>query len=255
MQFSRILKISEYLKEKHTASVSELSELMGVSMVTIRKDLNMMEKDGYVIKTHGGVVLASISDEVIKTPGFSSEVDATTEIAKNYVQPGDFIFLGSGRTCLSLAEKIKDIENISVITNNVSAINILCPKIRNLVLIGGEIVVGLGGHVHTINSDIRSVLGGIYFNKAFTSGVGIDANAGLTVNTMGSTYVDKMIPDLCDSWYVMMDSSKFGIKAFYQAARLEQISFLVTNQTDPHILSSFQEKGISVISPNAREKT
>ncbi len=253
MQYARILKIYEYLQRNHTASITELSSLLGVSVVTIRKDLAVMEENGQIIKTHGGAALAVSPSEPASNSRFPIGVERTAELATQCVEPGDFIFLGSGRTCLSLADKIKDVENISVITNNVSAINVLCPKVRNLILLGGEIIFGLDGYIHTINSDIESALGGIYFNKAFTSGVGIDINAGLTVNTMGSTYLDKMIPGLCNSWYVMMDSSKFGIKAFYQSARLDQISCLVTDLEDQKVVSAYQAKGLHVISPLDRK--
>ena len=255
MQHTRILKIYEYLQRNQSATVAELAELLSVSAVTVRKDLAVMEKNGQIIKGHGGATLAdgdaSLKNDKETICRFSHALEKTTDIARQFVQPGDFIYLGSGRTCLSLAEKIKDVKNISVITNNVTAVSILYPKVKNIILVGGE-CVSEGALVHTVDSNIESALNGIYFNKAFSSGIGIDLDAGLTVNMMGSIFANRVIPSLCSDWYIMMDSSKFGIKAFYQAARLEQIHCLITDLDSPEILRDYRQKGVSVIAPDSQ---
>ena len=255
MQHTRILKIYEYLQRNQSATVAELAELLSVSAVTVRKDLAVMEKNGQIIKGHGGATLAdgdaSLKNDKETICRFSHALEKTTDIARQFVQPGDFIYLGSGRTCLSLAEKIKDVKNISVITNNVTAVSILYPKVKNIILVGGE-CVSEGALVHTVDSNIESALNGIYFNKAFSSGIGIDIDAGLTVNTMGSIFANRVIPSLCSDWYIMMDSSKFGIKAFYQAARLEQIHCMITDLDSPEILRDYRQKGVSVIAPDSQ---
>lgn len=255
LQQARIQKIYEYLKQNQSATVGELAELLSVSVVTVRKDLAAMEMNGQIIKGHGGATLADSGTPQENESGiscrFSPAIEKTTNIARQFVQPGDFIYLGSGRTCLSLAEKIKDVKNISVITNNVTAVSILYPKVKNIILVGGE-CNSEGALVHTVDSNIESALEGIYFNKAFSSGIGIDLDAGLTVNTMGSIFANRVIPSLCSDWYVMMDSSKFGIKAFYQAARLEQIHCLITDLDSPEILLDYRQKGVSVIAPDSQ---
>ncbi|MEJ8728575.1 hypothetical protein WKS99_06000 [Flintibacter sp. HCN-6482] len=176
-------------------------------------------------------------------------IDTLTDQAKEYVRPKDFIFLGSGRTCLSLAEKIKTISGISVIANNVSALTILKPYVQNIILLGGEIIMTPDSLFATSDANLPATTSGMFVNKAFSSGVGINLEAGLTVNNMFSIYVCRVIPQLTEEWYVMMDSSKFGTRAFYQAAELGKISHLVTDMGDETILRKYKEKGVDVIHP------
>lgn len=249
LQQERIIKIMDYLSEHETASVAELSKLLGVSLVTIRKDLAQMEKDGVLSKTRGGAVLSSKKSAPAQRIRIPAELERIADLAVEQIQPGDFIFLNSGMTCLALAERVKDISGVSVITNNVSAVSVLKPKVQNIILLGGELEQTPDGLITTVDANVGNSLGNIFVNKAFSSGVGIDPEIGLTVNTMGSTYIYKYIPQLCSEWYVMMDANKFNVKAFYQAASIKQISTLVTDVTDQAALNRYREKGLTVLHP------
>lgn len=249
LQQERIDKITNYLYENETASVSELSKLLDVSLVTVRKDLTAMEKDGILSKTRGGAVLANKKNNRGPCVRIPPALERIADLAVEHIQPGDFIFLNSGMTCLALAERVKDIEGVSVITNNVSAVSVLKPKVQNIILLGGELEQTADGLITTVDSNVGNSLGNIFVNKAFSSGVGIDPDIGLTVNTMGSTYIYKYIPQLCSKWYVMMDAKKFNVKAFYQAASIQQISTLITDVTDEASLDRYREKGLQVLHP------
>lgn len=249
LQQERINKIMNYLYANETASVSELSKLLDVSLVTVRKDLTAMEKDGILSKTRGGAVLVNKKNNRSPCVRIPSALERIADLAVEHIQPGDFIFLNSGMTCLALAERVKDIEGVSVITNNVSAVSVLKPKVQNIILLGGELEQTADGLITTVDSNVGNSLGNIFVNKAFSSGVGIDPDIGLTVNTMGSTYIYKYIPQLCSKWYVMMDAKKFNMKAFYQAASIQQISTLITDVTDEASLDRYREKGLQVLHP------
>ena len=255
LQHDRFVKIREVLNGSQAVSTRQLSDILGTSVVTVRKDLDAMARAGIVSRTHGGAILTDFSHNAAAVPPekvTSDNLDTVAELAKSFVCPGDFIFLGSGRTCLLLADKIKAISNISVITNNISALYVLKPYVENIVLLGGEVVSAPSGLLATCDSHLEVTTNGMFVNKAFSSGVGIDTEAGLTVNNILSTYVTRIIPQLSDEWYVLMDSDKFGVRAFYQAADLRKISHLVTDVTDPSILSKYQSRGVDVIHPPCR---
>ena len=254
LKHDRFIKIREYLTTNGAVSTKALSDCLGVSVVTVRKDLDEMEQLGFVKRTHGGAMLMEAPKKMdLKTPGVTipSSIDILTDLAKNYVRPGDFIFIGSGRTCLSLAEKIKTVEGISVITNNVSAVNVLKPYVEDIILLGGEIIMTPDGLFATSDSNLISTTNGIFVGKAFSSGVGINPDTGLTVNNMLSTYVSRAIPQWTSDWYVMADSSKFGIRAFYQAAGLEKMRHLVTDISDESVLREYRVKApeLDIIHP------
>lgn len=254
LKHDRFVKIKEYLSTNSAASTRELSEYLGTSVVTVRKDLDEMEQLGYLKRTHGGAIPVESPQKLeIRNTGVTipARIDILTDLAKNYVCPGDFIFLGSGRTCLSLAEKIKTVAGISVITNNVSAVAILKPYVEDIILLGGEIVMTPDGLCATCDSNLQATTSGIFVGKAFSSGVGIDPDTGLTVNNMLSTYASRSIPKWTSDWYVMADSSKFGVRAFYQAAELGRMRHLVTDMSDEAVLRKYREKapGLDIIHP------
>lgn len=112
MQHDRIKRITEYLKENQSASVNELVEILGVSLVTVRKDLTAMEKQGTIVRTHGGALLNERKDAGSEgSPtniSIPSAYSLIADMAAQHIRPGDYIFLGSGKTCYALAEKIRD---------------------------------------------------------------------------------------------------------------------------------------------------
>lgn len=253
LQHDRYIEIESYLSANNkAASTAALAAHLGVSLATIRKDLDALEQLGIIRRTHGGAVLSEAlqcAPQAAHGVAFPGGIKEIANLAKNFVHPGDFIFLGSGRTCLALAELIKNIPGISIITNNVSAVSVLKPTVGNIILLGGEIIMTADGLFTTSDVNLPSVTAGMFVNKAFSSGVGIDPDTGLTVNNMMSTYVTRVIPQLSEEWYVMMDSSKFGVRAFYQAAELGRIDHVITDVRDDAILRKYREKNVDIIHP------
>lgn len=250
MAHSRLDLIKEYITQHSEVSVAELSDAFGVSVVTIRKDLDVLQRDGFILRRHGkAILLDSLNHKQTESSKLSDRYEDIARLAVEHVQPGDFIFLGSGSTCMALADKLRPVRDLSVITNNVSAATVLIHSAKSIILLGGELMMDVGGTVAALGPNVAASLDGVYVDKAFTSGVGIDCQAGLTVNKVDSTYIDKHIPDFCGKWILMMDKEKFGVRAFYQAASLDKISCLITDETDGDILQPYRDRGLEIFHP------
>ena len=122
----RYQKIQQILLEYKRADVSRLSKLLSVSEVTIRKDLEHLEKSGFLIRTHGGAVLnegpvASESLDYQIDPDELEHKQMIGSIVSQLVSNGDFIYLGCGTTCIEVARCLKSKQILTVITNNISA--------------------------------------------------------------------------------------------------------------------------------------
>jgi DeoR/GlpR family transcriptional regulator of sugar metabolism len=118
-------KILELLKEDGSAKVIDLARIFKVTEVTIRQDLEKLEKDGLVLREHGGAYLKNIEDQV-RTFSLSHQenMDKKELIAikcLEYIESGDSIILDSGSTTTEIAKKLKGFKKLTVITN---AINI-----------------------------------------------------------------------------------------------------------------------------------
>lgn len=223
-------KIMEILYKKEIVQVNDLVKILSVSDVTIRKDLKKLEKNGALVRTHGGAVLKKEDSIYGKSDieDISSKKDALAKLAWEQIKDGDTIFLGSGYTCVSLAKQFPENCGISVITNNIEAIPYLKDKCQTLILIGGE-VISHGRNFFTSSSDIDEQLKSYNINKAFTSCSGLDLNFGVSFSTEASKKIISAILKNSQNWYLIADSSKFNIVSPYKISDIDTPEIIITD--------------------------
>ena len=143
-------KILEYIQEKPSVSVTELSSVFKVSAVTIRKDLNELSQDGMVERTHGGAIsLNKSSYEETEDAKERMNIEKKQEIARKavkLVEEGSTIILDAGSTTLELARLLAEerIKGVTVITYALNIANIFKQSREyNLVMIGGQFRHGM----------------------------------------------------------------------------------------------------------------
>lgn len=226
---SRLDEIRKLLFLQKQVSVRALSTQFQVSEVTIRKDLEQLEQKGIARRIYGGALLA---DSALPST-FGSTVDriraALAERACREIHDGDSIFLGSGQTCCYLAKMLDRFHELSVVTNNITALSDLMRTDAHVYLIGGEVT---STDAHTLFSSPKDPCKfpeHIFVSKAFTSISGIDLQAGLTVHSIVSTHIYHNLPSIARTWYLMADNSKFGKIAIYSVADLQSVQYLITN--------------------------
>jgi DeoR/GlpR family transcriptional regulator of sugar metabolism len=136
-------KIMDLLQEDGSAKVLTLAKLFKVTEVTIRQDLEKLEKDGLILREHGGAYLKNIKDQVQTfSLAHQEDLDKKALIAEKcleFIEPGDTIILDSGSTTTELAKKLKGRKNLTVITNalNIALILGAEPGIE-VIVTGGE---------------------------------------------------------------------------------------------------------------------
>ena len=242
--------IIDYLRNYKHVNVSYLSETLQVSEVTIRKDLDKLEEDHILIRTHGG---ASLNESLIFEPSFLDKEDKrtaekqaiATEAAK-LIESGMKIVLSTGTTVGYLPVLLRDKDSLTVVTN---AINIATQLVHepnvDLLLTGGytrKSTYALIGE-----AAIRS-LEDIYCQYAFIGTNGINAKYGITTPSMEEGAVVRKIIESAQQTVVLADHSKFEQAAFYRVCPIEKIHILITDHhTSPSILQQFEDKGIQVI--------
>ena len=136
---SRIEEIRKLLFTHKKVLVNDLSAQFGISRVSIRKDLQQLEDEGIAKRVYGGAVLADYA-----LPSSLSNVKDHTRIALaeracEEIQDGDSIFLGSGKTCCYLAKLLERFHNLSIVTNNITALNDLLKTDSRVYLLGGNL--------------------------------------------------------------------------------------------------------------------
>ncbi len=247
MLIDRIEDIKRQLYENKKVFVSDLSQQYDVSEVTIRKDLVSLQKQGLVKKFHGGAILLEKESINNSQKHFYSDKtrNALAELACSEIKDGDSIFLGSGRTCCVLASKLNRFKNLTVVTNNITALNDLLNMVYKVYLIGGEVTSIDENTLFSSMENPMKYFENIFVNKAFTSISGIDIKAGLTVNSIISSYIYKSIPEMTNSWYILANSEKFDKISMYPVSSLSQISCFICDRLEQPYKGYFSSQNIN----------
>ena len=246
-------KILELLQEDGSAKVFDLARLFKVTEVTVRQDLEKLEKDGLIIREHGGAYLKNIKDQVQTFSLIHQEnLDKKEAIAKKcleFIENGDTIILDSGSTTTELAKKLRSLKNLTVITN---ALNIALmlgaePGIE-VIVTGGEFkppTLSLTGQ------KAADFFKGLNIQKLFLATAGISLKAGLTYPSISDIVVKKAMIEAAETTYLLADSTKIGKAAFASLGALSLIDYVITDKgiEDKH-KKVFQDNEIEVIIAN-----
>jgi DeoR/GlpR family transcriptional regulator of sugar metabolism len=249
MAENRIEEIKNLLKQKKKVYVNDLSSIFGVSKVSVRKYLARLEDEGFATKFYGGATLikALPSDDDAESIYSHPLLISLAQTAREQIADGDSIFIGSGRTCCVLAQQLGGFKNLTVVTNNITAMPALLKNVTRVYMIGGEATSTDNQTYFSSWESPELLLENIFVNKAFTSISGLDLKAGLTVDSIISTYIFKQLPLMTDHWYLLADSTKFDKISIYKVAELNQIHSLVTDSIPQHYDKHFSELNIKVI--------
>ena len=226
----RHLQMLEIINAHGTIKVSELSELFHISTETVRQDLNKLERDGKVVRVHGGVSAAP--DDQAEEPYARREimnVADKTRIAREAVQhiaPYEQIILDASSTCSFVARELPDMP-LTVLTNSFHVTAELASKNRiDVVLLGGTLLrpsMSFGGIA------TQSVLSLYHVSKAFLSCKGVQAGHGVSdANESGALVKQQMMRIAGETW-LLADHSKFGRASLIRIAGLDEISRIITD--------------------------
>ena len=242
-------KIEQLIKQKTSVQVNGLATQFNVSESTIRRDLQEMETNGLLIRTHGGAMEVSTLDYEMsfkeKETENISDKQKIGEIAAAMIQDGDTIILDSGTTTLEIAKRIKA-KSVTVITNSID----IALEISNKENI--ELIVAGGSLRHTTRAMIGPLAENVFKNfrvdKAFIGVNGISIKAGFTTANYLEARLKKTIIEVAGKAIIVADKSKFNKVCFSIIGELKEVSSIITSKNlDKEILNKFIELGADII--------
>ncbi len=235
-------QILEELQAKGGVRLTELSEELSVSEMTIRRDLDALQKDGLIERVHGGAVLAQYGTE---EPGFEKKVlreqgekAAIAERAAALVKPGSAVALSAGTTTCALASRLSSCEGLTVVTNSMNVWNELQHAgsggpgntATTVILTGGEFRTPSDALVGpTADASIRS----LYFDLLFLGVHGLDPVAGLTTPNISEAETNRTFISRCRRLVVVADHTKWRTTALCTMADLSDVDTLITDEGLP----------------------
>ncbi|WP_035512849.1 DeoR/GlpR family DNA-binding transcription regulator [Halalkalibacillus halophilus] len=240
-------RILSDIEQHGRASVQDLVETFGVSESTIRRDLNEMEKEKLLKRTHGGAVSNdSVNFEptmIERVDRFYQEKQKIARKAASYINNGDTILVDAGTTTLPLVEAIKILKELTVVTNSVVHAEALknSPHIE-VVVLGGRLRHETQALVGPITDQ---ALDHLHVDKAFLGTNGIDLSGGLTTPNIIEASTKRKMIDQATEIYVLADNSKFGKVAFAKFGEISDLTGCITDgEVDLSFVEAFHQKNI-----------
>ncbi|NLJ70724.1 MAG: DeoR/GlpR transcriptional regulator [Clostridiaceae bacterium] len=251
-QAERRQQIIQKLKLDGNVRVSDLSEMLSTSEVTIRSDLAELENSGILQRVHGGAIQTvrnyyalNASERLEERKNEKLQMAA---LVAKLVRDGDNIIMNSGSTCYYIALELRQKKNLRVITNSIQVSEIFAEdRDIEVILLGGLLNYQ---YMFTYGDDTANQLNKYQVDKTILSADGIDIKNGIT------TYHHE-VADLCNQMLtraslaiVAADHSKIGHTAFSQVSDLQAIDYLVTDEKSKRKnLRQFEKWGIDVLTP------
>lgn len=246
----RLEAIIKQLQDAGYVSVAELAELFGVSAVTIRSDLELLERAGRLLRTHGGAVPFHMGESALSfSVRQSTNVQAKERIgaaAAALVSDGEAIALDASTTAWHMARHLLSRRDLTVLTTGLYvALELLRSPGISVIIPGGPVwreaasVVG--------DWDGRILAGG-NLQRGFFGGRGLTLEEGLTDANRNEVELKRKLVSAVREVNVILDSSKLGKVAFATCATVGEIKRLITDREAPTAwVERLRERGVEVI--------
>ncbi len=243
-------RIIEALKTDGAVWVSKLSQELGVTEETVRRDLEKLEKQEALVRTHGGAIPVGESNhEMSLEKRKHLNADVKEKLAKEAVRhilPGDTIFLDASTTTFYMARELKNMRDITIVTNSIRVIS-------ELAGVGNLNVIGVGGFVSN-NQSFTGTLAcnyiqdNCYANKVFFSSKGVTSTGGILDSNEAEWAIKQCMIKNADKKFYLCDKSKIGRIGFAKLADFEEIDCFISEKGfDDEMQSSLKELGVNVI--------
>ncbi|GHC52239.1 DeoR/GlpR family DNA-binding transcription regulator [Streptomyces flavofungini] len=231
--------ILDEVRRRGGVRVNELTRKLGVSDMTVRRDLDALARLGVLEKVHGGAV--PVAEASTHEPGFEAksglELSAKEDIARTaatLVAPGTAIALSGGTTTYALAHQLLDVPDLTVVTNSVRVADVFHSAQRSSGQRQGAATVVLTGGVRTPSDSLvgpvaDQAIAALHFDVLFLGVHGISAEAGLSTPNLAEAETNRRLVRSARRVVVVADHTKWGTVGLSSFATLEQVDTLVTD--------------------------
>ena len=243
--------ILRMLEQKEEVQVTELSRETGISEVTIRKDLTILQNRHLLLRTRGGAMRKPVDNpnedtSITKKRMFNfKEKERIGEEAVKMIKEGDFIMLDSGTTTLEVARHLDRFHNLRILTNSMNiATELINYKRFDVVLLGGNVRVNSHSMVGPL---ALSVLRNFSGYKLFLGVDSFSIENGVSTPSLEEALLNQLMIQQAGKVIAVFDSSKFNKRSFVHIANANELDCIITDSAIPAgITSKLKSAGIEV---------
>ncbi|TDT59436.1 DNA-binding transcriptional regulator YciT [Kosakonia oryzendophytica] len=248
---SRQQLILQTVIDKGRISVADLARMTGVSEVTIRQDLNTLEKQSYLRRMHGFAVPLDSDDVETRMMNNYTVKRDLADFAASLVSPGETVFIENGSSNALLARKLGEQRDITIITVSSYIAHLLKDSLSEVILLGGIYQKKSESMVGPLT---RQYIQQVHFSKAFIGIDGWQPETGFTGRDMMRTDVVNAVLEKGSDAIVLTDSSKFGAVHPYTLGPIARFQRVITDSnlaSETHL--QLQQAGliVDIVGPGA----
>lgn len=242
-------KIIEILEQNYSASVSELSEMLDVSESTIRRDLDTLTEREFVERVHGGAILAKPASPqppiLLRTNENFNEKQRIGKATSLLIEEGETVFIGSGTTTMEVARNFKGRQNLTIISNSMTVLNILSEEKSITVISAGGLLrpseLSYIGHI------TEQALMELRPQKVIIGMRAISVIEGLTNEYLPEVTTDRVIIKSAPEVILVADHTKFRKVSTCFVAPINSISKIITDSLAPiETIKEIRSLGVEV---------
>lgn len=248
MNQKRRAEIAKMIEEQQAVTNKELMDNFGISIETVRRDLNYLESQGVLTKVYGGAV----KKEVVRVEPLytnreqenNDEKQLIAEKTEKLIETNDIVFFDLGTTVETVAKNLDKNKNIRAFTNALRTAVVLSEKCSEVIITGGRV---RSGELSLSGSIAESNIAKFNIDKAIIGAAGITSD-GISDFVPDEAGLRSQIIRDADKVIVLADFAKFGIKAMCKVCSLSDIDILITDSKAPkEILKKIEKKGVQII--------
>ena len=237
--------ILQQVREDSSVNVSQLSKQFGVSEVTIRKDLKILKERKLLVRVHGGAIMsvrANKDESEERNINFKSlvnsrEKQAIGRAAAAHINDGDTILIDSGTTALEVAKNLDAFQDLTIITNSVTAMTeALKYKRFKVILLGGTVRESSNS---TVGPLAESNLKLFYCDKLFLGVDSFSVDNGLSTPSVEEASTNQVMISRAREVIAVFDSSKVNKRALAFISSVDKINTVIT---DSHLPASVKSQ-------------
>lgn len=229
--------ILQMLEQKPEVQVTEISRETGISEVTIRKDLTILQSRHLLLRTRGGAMRKPVENQNqekaidIKRMFNFKEKERIGEEAAKLIKDGDYVMFDSGTTTLEVARNLDRFQNLHIITNAMNiATELMKYKRFDVVMIGGNV---RSNSQSTVGPLALSVMRNFSRYKLFLGVDSFSIEEGISTHNMEEALLNQMMIQQADKVIAVFDSSKFNKRSYVHVANTRQLNCIITDRAIP----------------------
>ncbi|WP_294523040.1 DeoR/GlpR family DNA-binding transcription regulator [uncultured Anaerovibrio sp.] len=236
MKINRIQKIRELLEDNHSISINTLCDTFNVSKYTIRRDINELEKTGFLKKVYGGIVLQE--QEHNSPEPFSLRESRNVQakkkiahIAASQVQDGDIIYIDSGTTTMHMLPFLVKRQHLTIVTASVYVINAAAALNQfNIISTGGALYMP---SMAFVGPTVLDNLKHYNISKAFMASTGVSIEHGITNASPLESEIKRSLIQKASKKFLLADTSKLDVASLISYCDLKDLDCVIMEKTPP----------------------